>query len=113
MERDSFLGPGAFEDRQNLRETFAAFGVGDALGLVGAGETAAADAENQAAVADVIDGGGFLRDAQRVAQRQDLDRELTVEVDIEREVTNARPAAPELAHEFEIRSESLGMAAQF
>ncbi len=75
VERERLLGPGALEDFQHLGETFPAFGVGNAVSLIGAGKSAAPDAEDQPAVAYMINRGGFLGDAQRMAQRQDLDRD--------------------------------------
>ena len=75
VERERFLGPGALEDFQHLGETFPAFGVGDAVSLIGARKSAAPDAEDQPAMANVIDRGGFLGDPHRMAQRQDLDRD--------------------------------------
>jgi hypothetical protein len=44
-----------------------AFGVRDAVGLIGARKPTAADPENQPAMADLIDGGGFFGNPQRVA----------------------------------------------
>src|SRR5262249_18018600 len=46
--------------------------VRDAVGLVGAGKAATADAEEQPSVADVVDGRGLFGKPQRLAQRQDL-----------------------------------------
>ena len=74
MERERLLGPGALEDFEHLGETFPAFGVGDAVSLIGAGKSAAPDAEDQPAMADVINRCGFLGDPHRMTQRQDLNR---------------------------------------
>ena len=70
---EGVLGPRLLQDLQSLGEAFAAFAIGHAVGLVGAREPAAPDAEDQPPVADLIDGGGLLGEAQRMAQRQHLD----------------------------------------
>jgi hypothetical protein len=49
--------------------------------LVGARKAAAPDAENQSAVADLVDGGGLLGDAQRMAERQYLQPALSLQLD--------------------------------
>ena len=49
-----------------------ALGIGNAVGLVGAREAAAADAEDQPAIADVIDCRDLLGEPQRMAKRQHL-----------------------------------------
>ena len=68
------LGPGLLDDVEALGETVLALLVGDAVGVVGAREGAAADAEDQPAAADLVDRRGLLGEAQRVAERQDLHR---------------------------------------
>ena len=70
--RKGILGPGALEDFEGFRKALAALAVGDAVRLVGARKAAAPDAKDQPAQADLIDGSGFLGNAQRVAQWQDL-----------------------------------------
>ena len=69
---EGLLGPGLLQDLQRIGETLAAFGIGHAIGHVGAWETTAPDAEDQPALAYVIDSGDFLGQSQRVAQRQHL-----------------------------------------
>ena len=51
-----------------------ALAVGHAIDVVGADDAAAADAELEAAPADVIDGRDLFGDAQGVVQRKDLNR---------------------------------------
>src|SRR5690349_19710531 len=63
LVRKAVLGPGALQDLERLGEALAALLVGDAVGSVGARKAAASDAEDQPAVADLIDGGGLLGDA--------------------------------------------------
>src|SRR5436190_4088745 len=55
LERKARLRPGTFDDLQGLGKAVAAFGVGYAISLVGAGQPAAPDAENQPTVADLVD----------------------------------------------------------
>ena len=74
LVRKPVLGPGLFQDFERLGEAVAAFAVRHAIGLVGAREAAATDAEDQPAVADLIDRRDLLGEAQRMAQRQHLDR---------------------------------------
>ena len=66
--------PGEADDVQRLAEARLALHVGDAVEIVGAHHTAAPDAELEAPPADVIDGGHFLGDAERVIERQHLHR---------------------------------------
>src|SRR6185312_11961423 len=72
LVRKPVLGPGLLEDFERLGKTLAAFAVGHAIGLVGAREAAAADAEDETSVTDLIDRRRLLGEAQRVAQRQYL-----------------------------------------
>ncbi len=67
------LGPGALDERQRLGKARLALGVGDAVGVVGARQAAAADAEDEAAAADLIDGRRLLGHAHGMPERQDLD----------------------------------------
>ena len=67
------LRPRQLDDIQNFGEAVAAFRIGDAVILVGARQTAAADAEDQPSAADVIDRRRLLGEAQRMAQWQYLD----------------------------------------
>ncbi len=61
---EAFLGEGTLQDLQRLGEAFAALAIVNAVGLVGVGEARAADAEDQAAFAELVDGGDLLgRDA--------------------------------------------------
>ncbi len=68
FKREGFLRPGATNDFERLGESLAAFGVWHAVVLVGSSKAAAADAEDQPAVADVVNRGGFFGQLQRVAQ---------------------------------------------
>ena len=61
------LSPGQFDDLQNLGEPLPALAVGHAIGLVGSRKATAADAENQTATADLIDGRSFFGHPQRMA----------------------------------------------
>ncbi len=72
-EREALLGPGPFDDLQRLGETLATFLIGNAVGLIGAGKPATSDTEDEPSVADLVDGGGFLGEPQRMAERQHLD----------------------------------------
>src|SRR5437773_2633946 len=62
------LGPGELDDVEALGEAVLALLVGDAVGVVGARERAATDAENQPAAADLVDRRGLLGEAQRVRE---------------------------------------------
>src|SRR5215469_3997946 len=66
-ERELFLGPGTLYDFEHFGKAFGALAIGNAIGLIGAREAAAADPENQPAMADMIDSGTVLRQAQRLA----------------------------------------------
>src|SRR4029450_14089133 len=55
-------------------EAVRAFRGRDAVGVVGAAHAATADTELEPALADVVDGGDLLGDAQRMVQRQHLNR---------------------------------------
>ena len=71
--REALLGPGPLDDLQRLGEALAAFLIGNAVGLISAGKPAASDTEDEAPVADLVDGGGLLGEPQRMAERQHLD----------------------------------------
>ena len=73
------LGPGELQDFQCFGEPLAALAVGDAVILVGAHDPAAADPVDQPAMADLVDGRGFLGEAQRVRQGQDLHRDADLD----------------------------------
>ena len=60
------------EDVERLAEARLALAVLDAVDVVGAHDAAAADPELEAALADVIERGDLLGDAQRMVQRQHL-----------------------------------------
>jgi hypothetical protein len=66
--------PRGEDDLQRLAEARLALRIRNAVHVVDAGESAAADPEIETALADVIDGRGLLGDAQRVVQGQDLHR---------------------------------------
>src|SRR5205807_4313953 len=72
VEREPAVRPRALEHFQYLGEALAALGVWDAVGLVGAGKAAAADAENQPPLADVVERRDLLGKPQRMAQGQHL-----------------------------------------
>src|SRR5207237_8926291 len=65
--------PSLADDLQRLAESRLALAVGHAIDVVRANDAAAADAELEAALADVIDGRDLLGDAQGMVQRKDLD----------------------------------------
>src|SRR5215472_12984769 len=56
-EGESLAGPGPLDDLQRLGKAPAAFFIGNAVGLIDMGEAAAPDPEDEASVADLIDGG--------------------------------------------------------
>src|SRR6266404_1587117 len=70
--RKGIFGPGALQDFESFGKALPALAVGDAVRLVCARKAAAPDAKDQPAQADLIDGSGFLGNAQRMAQWQDL-----------------------------------------
>src|SRR5215470_17716219 len=67
--------PGEADDLEGLHEAGLALPVGNAQDVVGAGRAAAPDPEVEPALAELIDGGGLLGDAERVAERQHLHRD--------------------------------------
>src|SRR5208282_6477905 len=67
------LRPRLLDDVEGFEKPLAAFRIRHAIGHVAARVAAAADSEQQAAVADLVDGGGLFGEAQRVVQWQDLD----------------------------------------
>ena len=69
-----FLGPRLLDDLKAFGEALRAFLVGDAVGVIGARKGAAPDPEDQPSAADLVDRRGFLGEAQRVPERQDLHR---------------------------------------
>src|SRR4029450_13200105 len=71
---ERLAGPGPAHDVERLAEAGLALRVRHAVGVVGADHAAAADAELEPALADVVDGGDLLGDAQRMVQRQHLNR---------------------------------------
>ena len=72
LERKAGLGPGALDHLEDLAKPGLALGVGDAVGRVGLRHAAAPDAEDQPAVAQLVDRRRLLGQPQRMAQRQDL-----------------------------------------
>ena len=72
--RGDRLRPRCLDDVETFGETVLALLVGDAVGVVGAGKRAAANAEDQPAAADLVDRRGLLGETQRMPQRQDLHR---------------------------------------
>src|ERR1700730_14315320 len=71
--------PGFLDDLERLAKARLALAIGNAEDIVGARGSAAPDPELEAALAQMIDGGGFLRDAQRVVEGQDIHRRADVE----------------------------------
>src|SRR5262249_34197577 len=61
-------------DLERLAEARLALSVGNAEDVVGSCGAAASNAELEAPLAQVIDGGRFFRDAQRMIERQDVHR---------------------------------------
>ena len=70
LEGELFGGPGLEDDFQVLLEPAPALGVGRQEGVVMLGEGAPSDAEVEPSLADVVQSGDFLGDADGVAQRQ-------------------------------------------
>src|SRR4029453_3101784 len=64
------LGEGALQVVQRLGEALAPLAVVDAVGLVGVGEARAADAEDQPALAQLVDGRDLLGGSEGMAERQ-------------------------------------------
>jgi len=71
--RETLLRPGLENDVERFLEALAALVVSDAVARVGAGKAAAPDAEVEAPLADLIDGGGLFGGADGVTKRQDAD----------------------------------------
>ena len=70
---EGFAFPCFEDDFQGFLETLAAFFVGDAHDVVGAGVAAAADSELETSFANLVDGGGFFGDAEGAYEGEDLD----------------------------------------
>ena len=70
----AFLGEGEPHDLQELLKPISALGVGDIVAIVGAREAAAADAQINAALADVVQRGDLFSHAHRVSQRENQHR---------------------------------------
>src|SRR5205085_4829875 len=66
------LGPGPLDDVEDLGEAVAALLIGHLVGVIGADDATAPDAEDQPTMADLVDRRGLLGKAQRVAERQHL-----------------------------------------
>src|SRR5215471_1396009 len=71
-EGEPFLGPGSPDDFEYFGKALGALAIGNAVSLIGAREATAADPEDQPAMADMINGGAVFRQAQRLAQWQNL-----------------------------------------
>src|SRR6185295_14404319 len=71
--------PGETDDLERLEEARLAFAVGHPEEVVGTRGAAAADPEVEAPLAELIHGGRFLVDAQRVAEWKHLDRDAYAE----------------------------------
>ena len=71
--REPLLRPGLENDVERFLEALAALVVPNAVPRVGARKAAAPDAEVEAALADLVDGGGLLGGADGVTQREDAD----------------------------------------
>ncbi len=74
VETETLLRPCALQDLQHFGEPFAAFGVRHTVRLIDARKSAAPDTKDQPSMADVIDRRRFLRQLQRMAERQHLHR---------------------------------------
>ena len=72
LVRETRLGPGPFDDVEDLAKAGLALGIRDAIGLVSLRHTAASDPKDQPAVAQLVDRRSLLREPQWMAQRQDL-----------------------------------------
>jgi hypothetical protein len=70
---EALVGPGPLDDLQRLGEALAAFLIGNAVGLINMGEPAAPDAEDEAPVAYLVDGGRLLGKPQRMAETSSKD----------------------------------------
>ena len=66
------LFPGPQDDFEDFGEAVAALFVGHLIGVIGADDATAADAEYEPPLADLIDRRGLFGEAQRMAQRQHL-----------------------------------------
>ena len=64
--------PGLAEDGEALLEARLALAVGNAEHVVGARRAAAPHAHLEAALAELVEGGRFLGDAQGIAEREHL-----------------------------------------
>ena len=73
LEGELIGGPGLEDDFKVLLEPAPALGVGGQEGVVVLREGAAPDAEVEPSLADVVEGGDFLGDADGVAQREQQD----------------------------------------
>src|SRR3989442_9410953 len=71
--REAFLSPRFENDVERFLEAIAALVIPNAVARIGAGKAAAADAEVETALADLIDGGGLFGGADGVTERQDAD----------------------------------------
>src|SRR4029453_5914071 len=67
---EALLGEGALQDGRRLGEALGALAVAAAVGLVGVGEARAADAEDQPALAQLVDGRDLLGGSEGMAERQ-------------------------------------------
>src|SRR5262249_21632136 len=79
-ERELFLGPGALDYFEDFSKALRALAIGNAVGLVGPRKTAAADAENQPSMANVIDGRGVFGPTQWLEQRHEPKRRADLDV---------------------------------
>src|SRR6516164_9005906 len=79
-KRELFLGPGALDDFEHFGKALGALAIRNAIGFIGARKAAASDAEDQPAMADMIDSGAVFRQAQWLAQRQNLDAGTDLDV---------------------------------
>src|SRR5204863_8062014 len=71
---EGFSRPGLPEDLERFAKARLALAVGHTVDVVGAHDAAPADPELETALADLIDGGDLLGDAQRMIEREHLDR---------------------------------------
>src|SRR5262245_22243968 len=66
--REAFLSPGFQDHLETLVEALAALPVWDAIALVGPRKTTPPDSKVEAPLADLVDRGGFLGQADGMAQ---------------------------------------------
>src|SRR5580692_4355219 len=79
-KRKGLLGPGAPDYLEHFGKAFGALAVGDPVSFIGPREAAAPDAEEQPAMADVVNRRGLFRQSERLTERQNLDAETNLDL---------------------------------